>query len=349
MPRLAARTVISVALGLSIVCSDVRSASTANFDEVLSAIKHEDFQAANAAFLKAAQAGDPVAQEALAEMYNEGIGVPSDRAQAIYWAEKAAGRDMPLASVILGFAHFDEPGSEAWFDRAAAAMQSMPPGIPSADVAAADLYFNGLGTYPTDKASAFDLLRDAARKGYVPAQQWLALSIRENLYDASPEGQEALEWCKKAAVGGSSAAMSHLGTYYAMKKQDRDAQFWLRRAALMGDGPASRLMKSAYGVDIGQPWRANDPHAGAPIDESNKDGPKTAQLAISVLVASAVVGMLVSSDKSSNNNDSVQDNSPDAIDTMNDYFDRDLQDHLSCIGMRDNGAGDMATTMGLSC
>ena len=60
-----------------------------------------------AAVQKAAEQGDALAQSNLGRMYVDGIGVPKDEAQAVYWLQKAAAQGQLKAQETLGQMHTD--------------------------------------------------------------------------------------------------------------------------------------------------------------------------------------------------------------------------------------------------
>ena len=85
-----------------------------------------DFATAFNEFSAAAQAGDPVAQNALGALYNHGLGVDVDNAQAAFWYQKAADQNFPLAMRNLATLYtnghgvpFDLTQAKIWFAKAA--------------------------------------------------------------------------------------------------------------------------------------------------------------------------------------------------------------------------------------
>ncbi len=100
--------------------------AAADYQAGVDAYQRRDFKAAFDEFLAAAQAGDPVAQNALGALYNHGLGVDVDNAQAAFWYQKAADQNYPMAMRNLGTLYtnghgvpFDLTQAKIWFAKAA--------------------------------------------------------------------------------------------------------------------------------------------------------------------------------------------------------------------------------------
>lgn len=99
----------------------------ADFDAVMAAYKAGDYAAALPELQAAAEGGQARAQYALGNMYNEGKGVPPDRALAVEWWQKAAVQNHAQAQFALGVAYSSGSGvakdsiaAHMWFSLAAA-------------------------------------------------------------------------------------------------------------------------------------------------------------------------------------------------------------------------------------
>jgi TPR repeat protein len=86
-----------------------------------------DFRAAYDAWLPLAEAGDPVAQNSLGALYDHGLGVSEDNAEAARWYEMAAQQGLPLAMRNLGNQYatghgvaYDINLAQQWYEKAAA-------------------------------------------------------------------------------------------------------------------------------------------------------------------------------------------------------------------------------------
>ncbi len=133
---------------------------------------------------KAAEQGNPDAQNRLGMLYSEGRGVPQDYIQAKQWFDKAAEKGHPGAQVNLGTLYFHgngAPESEqmalSWFRRAAAQgdalafaklglMYEQGRGVPQ-DFIQAHMWYNLSAAHGEKRALE---RRDALTKQMTPAQ-----------------------------------------------------------------------------------------------------------------------------------------------------------------------------------
>ncbi len=100
--------------------------AAADYQAGVDAYQRRDFKTAFDEFMAAAQAGDPVAQNALGALYNHGLGVDVDNAQAAFWYQKAADQNYPMAMRNLATLYtnghgvpFDLTQAKIWFAKAA--------------------------------------------------------------------------------------------------------------------------------------------------------------------------------------------------------------------------------------
>lgn len=87
-----------------------------------------DFHAAYEAWLPLAEAGDAVAQNSIGALFDHGLGVTEDNAEAARWYEMAAQQGLPLAMRNLGTQYatghgvpFDLELAQQWYEKGAAA------------------------------------------------------------------------------------------------------------------------------------------------------------------------------------------------------------------------------------
>lgn len=99
----------------------------ADYQSGVDAYYKGDFKAAYDAWLPLAEAGDAVAQNSLGALYDHGLGVPEDNAEAARWYEMAAQQGMPLAMRNLGNQYatghgvtYDINLAQQWYEKAAA-------------------------------------------------------------------------------------------------------------------------------------------------------------------------------------------------------------------------------------
>jgi TPR repeat protein len=152
-------------------------------------------------------------------MYKYGWGVPKDDAQAVVWWRKAADQGDPEAQNALGFMYVvgegvpkDYAHALSWFHKSAAQ------GFPNAQTAIGSMYRDGYGV-PKDYAQAEIWYRKAIAQGYEDAKKKLAALKRESvagneqglavlqircaletraLFNPGPETDKRIEACKRA-------------------------------------------------------------------------------------------------------------------------------------------------------
>lgn len=100
----------------------------ADYQSGVDAYYKGDFTTAYNEWLPLAEAGDAVAQNSLGALYDHGLGVTEDNAEAVRWYEMAAQQGLPLAMRNLGNQYatghgvpFDLEAAKQWYERAAAA------------------------------------------------------------------------------------------------------------------------------------------------------------------------------------------------------------------------------------
>jgi len=227
-------------------------------------------------FEKAADAGDPWAQQQIGFFYQAGIGVPVDEARSTHWYQLAAANGLAGAKMNLGVAYLwglgvpvDKGFAAQLFRRAA------DQGNGTAASYLGNLYFFGQGL-PQDRAAAehwyrvgaklhdpvaeYDLgmlysvedhehdysqaaawLRKSVAGGYVPAMHSLALLLEEHTELAKSAG-ECLTLFEKASAYGQWKSSEALGIIYrdgTLAPRDAKAAYsWFRLALLQGAQPA---------------------------------------------------------------------------------------------------------------
>lgn len=99
-----------------------------NMSNDIAAYNPTDYGYAYGYFKGRAMRGDPVAEDNLAHIYEDGRGVPQNDTQAIYWYTKAANSGNSDAMLSLGVASLygkgvpkDNQAACAWFDKAKSA------------------------------------------------------------------------------------------------------------------------------------------------------------------------------------------------------------------------------------
>lgn len=100
----------------------------AGFQEGADAYSKGDYQTAMTEWLPLAQAGNAQAQNAVGALYDNGLGVASDEAEAFRWYSMAANQNYPMAMRNLGTMYatghgvpYDLQQAQTWLGRAASA------------------------------------------------------------------------------------------------------------------------------------------------------------------------------------------------------------------------------------
>ena len=207
--------------------------------------ERHDYKAAMDYYLKAANYGNGEAMDRIAELYNNGLGVPKDDSIAYQWYKKSAEAGFPEGmedfafACSYGFSGNKENGlALEWFKRAGNA------GRFGAYVTAGDFYRDGTGTTVnyTEAKKYYEL---AAKHGVAVAFNQLALlyadgnGVEKNL-------EKAKELYLKAVEKNNVAAMKNLGTMLYNSQNYSEAFKWYKKAADLGDADASFMLGWQY-------------------------------------------------------------------------------------------------------
>lgn len=175
-----------------------------------------NYNAALAAFGKAAAAGHAPAQNYLGYMYRHGFGVQQDFARAIAWYQKAAGQNHGGALNNIGY-----------------------------------MYRHGLGV-ERDYAEAKAWFKRSAERGDAAGQYNLGQMLADGV-GAAADYREALKWYKTAADQGHARAAMGLAHLYAqglgVTADPAEAYFWYGVAARNGVEGAQRF-RTALGAQL---------------------------------------------------------------------------------------------------
>jgi hypothetical protein len=231
---------------------------------------------------KAANAGDPGAQQQIGYFYANGIGVDRDPERGARWFERAVAGGLTSAKVNLGVAYVwglgvrKDPEFAVQLFREAVkkgsgtaacylgVMYSFGMGVPKDVLEARNWFEAGTKLHSAmaqfylammlfqqgnlNNKDAIELLRDSARAGYVPAMHQLGLFIVRHpaLAASSTEATDLLE---KAAENGSWRSSALLGILArdgrAGVAQDKKVAYYhFRIATLQGSDSATTLLES---------------------------------------------------------------------------------------------------------
>jgi uncharacterized protein len=233
-------------------------------------------------YRKAAEAGDPEAENEIGFFYQAGIGVPVDHARALHWYQLAAASGLTRAKVNLGVVYVWGLGVAKDEELA---MQLFQEAVNRGEGAAAsylgDLYYFGIGVkqdkaaaeewyktgvrlhdpiaaynlgtlfsvdadHPHDLRKAEALLRPSADAGYIPAIHSLGLLLvnHPELATSPQEGPSLLETSASAGYWRSSVVLGALARDgKGVPADSKAAYLHFRTATLQGGEQAMSIVK----------------------------------------------------------------------------------------------------------
>ncbi len=129
-------------------------------------------------------------------------------------------------------------------------------GDPQSETLLALAYHSG-ALLKNDEVEALRLLRLAAEKGYMPAEESLGIYYAAGIGMEKPDPQAALKWYTAASQKGSVDATTNIGSMYAsgdgVAKDMATAIQWFRQAAEAGGGSAAYNLAIIYARGDGVP------------------------------------------------------------------------------------------------
>ena len=200
--------------------------------------------------------GNPVAQNLVGVMYDNGQGVPQDYAQAVVWFRKAATQGFAVAEDNLGLMYYKGQGvpqdyaqAVAWYRKAAEQANA------DAQNSLGWMYDNGQGV-PQDYSQAVAWYRKAAEQANADAQNNLGAMYVEG-QGVPQDYSKAAAWYRKAAEQGVAFAQYNLGVMYdqgqGVPQDYARALAWYRKAAAQGDARAQYNLGVMYHNGQGVP------------------------------------------------------------------------------------------------
>ena len=220
----------------------------------------EDYAEAAKWYRLAAEQGNAIAQYNLAFCYENGTGVTKNESEALEWYKKAAEQGYAKAQYELARNYCDNDNEAAkWYRRAA------EQGNVEAQYELGSYFFR-IKNYTeaskwlhkaTDqgKLEAKEKMEIAelflnAQNGNAVAQYNLGVLFDKGMENGrdiyiARNGDEALEWYKKAAEQGNVEAQYELGSYFFRIKNYMEASKWLHKATDQGKLEAKEKMEIA--------------------------------------------------------------------------------------------------------
>jgi uncharacterized protein len=200
---------------------------------------------------KAAEGGDESAQFRLARLYDQGLGLPSNKETAVKWYTAAAQQGNSRAQFYLGVKYdvgdgvtADKSQAFQWYLKAADGHKigNFDLGAPEAQFNLGIMYRDGEGV-TKDRQEALNWFLRAAKNSDAAAQ-YEAGRAYETGVGVLQDRQEAFKWYQKAAYQGEKMAERKVGRFYEEvgdSPQNRIAAHkWLSLAAAQGDETAAR-------------------------------------------------------------------------------------------------------------
>ena len=202
-----------------------------------------DYESAFNYYMKAVDFDNGEAMDRIAELYNEGLGVPKDDAIAYKWYKKSAEAGFPEGMNDFAFiCHWGQTPSGTpdnqqaleWFKKAGDA------GFFNAYNQVGWFYQNGIGTYQ-NYTEAIRWYEKAANHGVLDGFNNLAW-----LYDhgmgVAHNHNKAMEYYRTAANGGNLRALLNLGTILFQDGKCREAENYFNEAIKQNSEQAYNML-----------------------------------------------------------------------------------------------------------
>lgn len=165
-------TLLAAALGLAGSWPAI-----ADLESAVADVQRGNYEAAFQELKRLSELGDPAAQVRLGGLYEQGLGIAQDYAEALRWYRASAEQGYPMAQGLMG-----------------------------------DVYSYGLGV-PVDWSEAVRWYRMAAEKEVPSAQVSLGYAYETGQGVAQDESQ-ALHWYFEAANRNDPQGLYNVGTFY---------------------------------------------------------------------------------------------------------------------------------------
>lgn len=172
-----------------------------------------------------AEARKPEAQYQFGICLWEGIGISSNRENALEWITLAAGQGYTPAQAWLGSLYLswrEEEQARFWFEKAA--LQ----GDPRAMYYLSLIYIQG-NIFGADPMLAFEWLKKSAENGFAEAMGRLGIMYCLG-HGTGKDHQAAMQWFQKAALKGDHNAQMLLATAYltgsGVPQDETSAVYW---------------------------------------------------------------------------------------------------------------------------
>ncbi|MFZ4600108.1 MAG: tetratricopeptide repeat protein [Terrimicrobiaceae bacterium] len=198
----------------------------------------------------AAEKGYAPAENSLGYVYDNGIGVPTDRGEARKWFEKAATQGLAKAQFNYGRYLALGIGGDPDVEAGLATMEkASSQGLMPAKMALAHIYYFGEYGQKADHEKAFPLYLAAAESGDADAQNFVATMFAYGM-GVKLNRSEAAKWYLMAAEQGHAKAQASIARCYlggnGIKRDKVEAiKFYIlsaKQGEVTGANPLEELM-----------------------------------------------------------------------------------------------------------
>ncbi len=198
-------------------------------------------------YQKTADQGSALGQVGIGRLYETGRGVPRDYQKAIYWYRKAANQGDALGQSNLGIMYRDGLGVKRDYHEAVRWFRkSAEQDHASGQVNLGYMYRNGFGVRKNLQQALYWYTK-SAEQGHEVAQNNLAIMYRDG-DGVNVDYSKAFYWFEKAAKQGYASAQNNLARLYetgkGVTKNEYQASYWYGQAAKQGDA----LGQSNFGI-----------------------------------------------------------------------------------------------------
>lgn len=213
-----------------------------------------DFAEAWKWFLEAANRGDGFAQAYIGDYYFRGIGRSRSFTDALHWYRAAADKGVPLGISQVGWIYLNGFGVAP--DLAEARRWYKKGAMLDSPASEYQLGWMYGHIAPLDYAEAMKWYRKAAGHGHATAQNNIGF-LYENGLGVQVDYRAAAKWYSVAASADEPRSMFHLGTLYerglGVQRDPTMAEYYMKQAALAGDGDALKWL-AAYWWRTAAQW-----------------------------------------------------------------------------------------------
>jgi TPR repeat protein len=215
-----------------------------------------DIKTAMSWYRKAAEKGNPLAEDQIGIYYDAGSG--HDKAQGLEWYRRAAGHRDAVAEHNLGEMLTETGKPQDLAEGTEWLRRSVEHGFEGSVDDLFSLYQNGKALPKKDSAEnrkqGFEWLENLANQGNPHAQMMLGISYWRGLIGLARDHREAVEWMTKAAEK-SAEAEAYLGWMRGQQTdvptRNEEAVEWYRKSAGHGSALGQAFLASMYEQGLG--------------------------------------------------------------------------------------------------